>query len=468
MAKQRKQKKLNESDLLSVAGKQEPNQNTGAEYQEIGGADYSNPGGPVNGAAGLKRDTTVPVGVAAEPQHKVTEDEDEDDFDFDIEFAEEDEVAFDGDDEVNEDHFEGDDAIHATDDKGVNEASTDDDDDFGKSANVVDEEDDSDDEKKDVTEETDLVSDNDNFVKEDEYTGDEIAAKAVKPELALSEDDDNNDGKEDAVDGDGDGKVNEEDEDGKEDEKVVAESAKIKIVLKPEVTKLFESAGLNKKFQGTAKTLFEAAVRTHVRSVAKQLSEAYAKRSRKRIAESRKNDVSRVDQYLTYVVEQWMKKNAPVIEPALKTELMEDFVVGLQRLFKEHYIHVPAGKLDLVKSLAKKQQRIERQLNEATEALMKSRKLNEELVRYKIVNQLSTGLVATDAAKLQKLAEEVKFSGVKDFTAKVRTIKESFKTPVKKQVKLDEQTGNPEKKTVEEKSGNTLVDAALDAALRIK
>ena len=56
----------------------------------------------------------------------------------------------------------------------------------------------------------------------------------------------------------------------------------------------------------------------------------------------------KVDTYLNYVVEEWMKENEFSNRKSLKGEIAEDFISGLKQLFEDHYVDVPDEKYDVL------------------------------------------------------------------------------------------------------------------------
>ena len=80
--------------------------------------------------------------------------------------------------------------------------------------------------------------------------------------------------------------------------------------------------------------------------------------------------VEKVDSYLNYVVEEWVKDNELAVESGLRSEIeIEDFISGLKNLFKEHYIDVPEEKFDVLESMAKEKEELEKKLNEEMERM---------------------------------------------------------------------------------------------------
>ena len=95
---------------------------------------------------------------------------------------------------------------------------------------------------------------------------------------------------------------------------------------------------LSEEFKTKAATIFETAIKSKVRT---ELEKIHAKNeeSAKKVAEETMSSVvEKVDDYLNYVVEQWMTDNELAIERGLKGEIAEDFISGLKGLFEDHYI----------------------------------------------------------------------------------------------------------------------------------
>ncbi len=140
-----------------------------------------------------------------------------------------------------------------------------------------------------------------------------------------------------------------------------------------------------------------------------------------------RNDLTeKVDDYLSYVVEQWMADNEIAIESGLRSELTDDFIAGLRNLFAEHYIDVPAEKVDLVDELAGKVEELESKLNEEIE---RGVDLNKQLIesrKVEITRSVCEGLTETQVEKIKSLAESVEFSTEDEYKEKIETIRENY------------------------------------------
>jgi hypothetical protein len=167
--------------------------------------------------------------------------------------------------------------------------------------------------------------------------------------------------------------------------------------------------------------------------------------------ESVKEDLTeKVNDYLSYVVEQWIADNEIAIESGLRSELTEDFISGLRNLFAEHYIDVPAEKVDLVEELASKVEELESKLNEEIEYGIDLRKSLVESRKVEIAHEVTEGLTATQVEKIKSLAESVDFSTEGEYKDKLETIRENyFPSGIKKanvsQLQEKVEDGTPEK-----------------------
>jgi hypothetical protein len=143
--------------------------------------------------------------------------------------------------------------------------------------------------------------------------------------------------------------------------------------------------------------------------------------------ESIKSDLTeKVNDYLSYVVEQWIADNEIAIETGLRSELTEDFISGLRNLFAEHYIDVPAEKVDLVEELATKVEELEGKLNEEIERGIETKKSLVESRKAEITREVSESLTSTQVEKIKSLAESVDFSTEDEYKSKLETIRENY------------------------------------------
>jgi len=215
---------------------------------------------------------------------------------------------------------------------------------------------------------------------------------------------------------------------GEEEEiegEVIAEDEEIQAPAEIDLSPIFGD-DLSEDFKAKATSIFEAAVIARVNSemdkVASSLEEKYADD----VAEYKDGIVEKIDSYLNYVVENWMKENELALENGLRTEIAEDFMSGLKVLFKEHYIEVPEEKYDVIGELQAKAAELEEKLDEAIGSNVDLNKEVTSLKRQAVVEELSKDLADTEAAKLGKLLEGVDYENEDLYREKVSVIKENY------------------------------------------
>jgi hypothetical protein len=183
---------------------------------------------------------------------------------------------------------------------------------------------------------------------------------------------------------------------------------------------------LTEDFKAKASILFEAAVANKVKEIEETLEEKYTEDLQEEATYIRESLVSKIDDYLSYVVESWIEENQEFVDNKLRTEIAENFMSALQSTFTEHYIEVPDSKVDLVDQLAEEAAEVKVELEEAVAQKAELANQVETLQREKILSEASADLASTQAEKLSSLVEETDFVDADSFEAKVATIKEGF------------------------------------------
>jgi|DEB0MinimDraft_4_1074332.scaffolds.fasta_scaffold03826_5 hypothetical protein len=218
--------------------------------------------------------------------------------------------------------------------------------------------------------------------------------------------------------------------DSKEDEKKKEEGygkmKKEEIDLSDDVKALIGDDELTEEFKDRAKTVFEAAVKTRINEAVERMEAEYSDKLKEEVDTVKGEIVEKVDSYLNYVVEEWLKQNEIAIERGIKGEIAEDFITGLKKLFEDHYISVPDEKFDVLEDQAKQIDELKDKLNEQVEKNVELNNKVGSLTRQDIVDEVASDLTDTNKEKFNKLAEEVEYSNADEFKKKVSTIKESY------------------------------------------
>ena len=202
---------------------------------------------------------------------------------------------------------------------------------------------------------------------------------------------------------------------------------KMKKKMKEDVDALFgDDSTISEDFKSKAATIFEARVMDRVGQIQEELEGQYAAMLEEAVEDIKNELTEKVDDYLSYVVEQWIDQNEIAIESGLRAELTEEFIAGLRNLFAEHYIDVPNEKVDLVDELATKVEELEGKLNEEIERGVELKKSLTESRKLEVTRAVCEGLTATQVEKIKSLAESVDFSTEEEYKEKLETIRENY------------------------------------------
>jgi hypothetical protein len=205
------------------------------------------------------------------------------------------------------------------------------------------------------------------------------------------------------------------------------ETSELEIDLSDDVKALVSSdADLSEEFKEKAATIFETAVKTRIQEQVKVLESQYEEKLSKETDTVKEAMVEKVDSYLNYVVEEWMKENELAVERGIRTEIAEDFITGLKSLFKEHYIDVPEEKYNVLEDLTNQSKDLETKLNEQIEKNVNLTKEVSEFHKTKAILEVTADLAETEKEKFVSMAENVEYDSAEKFREKLETIKESY------------------------------------------
>jgi len=237
--------------------------------------------------------------------------------------------------------------------------------------------------------------------------------------------------------------------DGDEDEEEMEEAfaADLKVLADAD-------SNLTEDFKAKASTLFEAAVANKVATIKEELENTYEESLQEEIVYIRESLIEKIDNYLTYVVEDWMSENQEYVDNKLRTDIAEDFMKNLKDLFVESYIEVPESKVDLVDSLSEDVEAIKSELLTVCEERDSFASQIEELQREKIISEATSDLTSTQSSKFVKLLEGIEFVDASNFETKVSVIKESFFNEEESTQELEEEVSSDETEIIVEGEGN--------------
>ena len=212
--------------------------------------------------------------------------------------------------------------------------------------------------------------------------------------------------------------------------------------VKDDIDALTAGEELSPEFKSKASTIFEAAVQAKVNQVVltkeQELEESMQGRLQEELQSYQEEIVEKVDNYLNYVSEEWVKDNKLAIEKGIRSELTEGFLVGLKDLFTEHYITIPEEKVDVVDDLFGKVEDLEKELNEQVSKNVEVQSELTKIKKEKVLSSLTKDLTETQKEKVAELAENVVAEDAEDYETKVEVLKENYFPTEEKKVALVE------------------------------
>ena len=253
-----------------------------------------------------------------------------------------------------------------------------------------------------------------------------------------------------------------DDEDEDEEDKEESKKEEIEVNVEEDVAALISGEELSEEFKTKAATIFEAAVKSKIAKIRKQIREESKKEQDERIESMQTEMTENMDKYLNYATKEWMEENKLSIETGVRNEVTESFITGLKKLFEEHYIDVPEEKEDVFESLVIENKELEEKLDEQTQKHMDTVK---ELNTYKaasIFQTVAEGMVDTDVEKFKELIEDVDYDADEQYAEKLNTIKNSyFKSDKKDEVVDNKKSAGTNNPVVD---GNS--DARMDSVMQ--
>ena len=209
-----------------------------------------------------------------------------------------------------------------------------------------------------------------------------------------------------------------------------------------------DASDISDEFKEKAADIFHTAVVAIVNEKLKELGENAESDLETTTDQISEDLVTKVDSYLDYVVEQWMEQNKLAIASGIRNEISESFMLGLKKVFEEHYVNIPEDSVDVVDQLGTKNDNLESALNAEISDTVELRKEIEAWKRATIIKEHSEGLSDLQSEKLAKLAEATTYSSDEDFNDRIQNLKESYFDNNRSSTKsmanrmLDEETHN--------------------------
>jgi len=193
---------------------------------------------------------------------------------------------------------------------------------------------------------------------------------------------------------------------------------------------IFDGENITEEFKERVKVVFEAAVNERVNAIAAALTEQANAALTEQVQTISEGLSQKLDDYLNYVIEEWMSENKLALEEGIRMDIAESFLGGLKELFEAHYVSVPEGKTDVLESLHTNNETLEKELNERIEENINLRRALLEQQCGIAFLEATDGLTDVQIEKLASLAEGLQYESLEQYVEKLNILKESYFRPV--------------------------------------
>jgi predicted transcriptional regulator len=190
---------------------------------------------------------------------------------------------------------------------------------------------------------------------------------------------------------------------------------------------------LSEEFKEKAATIFEAAVSGQVSQLRAALQEEFDSKQTQldedfqtAVSEMKTEIAEQVNEYLDYVVEEWMKQNEVAVVGSLRAEISEEFIGNLKSLFEQSYISVPDAQVDVLDEMAASMSDLEEKYNALVAEKIDLEKKLEESTKDTVFADVAEGLALSQVEKFRSLAEGVSYDSVESYKKKLDLVKEQY------------------------------------------
>jgi hypothetical protein len=209
---------------------------------------------------------------------------------------------------------------------------------------------------------------------------------------------------------------------------------------------IFEGMEISEEFKSKISLVFEAAVHeaaeTKVAEITANLEEEFAAQLEESVSEAMEEVVENLNNYLDYIVSEWMEENAVAIESGIKVQMAESLMDGLKELFYEHNVDIDDTTIDVVADLEEEIASLKEEVNKTINANIELSEMVNSLEANRVFDELSEDLTTSQKERFRVLSEKLDCDDINSYAADLNTLKESFfktKQPVLNESAVDEE-----------------------------
>lgn len=198
------------------------------------------------------------------------------------------------------------------------------------------------------------------------------------------------------------------------------------IDVESDLDAILEGGDFSDEFKERAAQILATAIAAKVNEEVDTLADEMQDEFDNAIDEAIEEMNSKIDQYLNYVIENWMEENRLAVDSGIRSELAESFMSGIKGLMQEHYVELPEDKIDVVEALGKKVAELEGRLNEELEKNVELSAMIDDYAIDEVFADVAEGLTDSQVSKLQTLSEAITAEDIDDYRATLEKIRDSY------------------------------------------
>lgn len=194
--------------------------------------------------------------------------------------------------------------------------------------------------------------------------------------------------------------------------------------------KYFKDEALTEDAKSKMKTIFEAAV---TEAADKKIAEVIAEKEssleeecKKDLQEWKENLVSKLNEYMSYTIEEFVKENELSEVSDIKVKMADAFIEKILGAVKENYVEISEEQIDVVTDLEKQIKELKEKIDSSTNDKISLKRQLFEYEKAIAFEKLSAGLSENEKDKLLNLVEDIEASDINSFKTKLNVLKSAF------------------------------------------
>lgn len=218
-------------------------------------------------------------------------------------------------------------------------------------------------------------------------------------------------------------------------------SAAVKAKVNEEVTALFSTVeGLSEDFSTKATGLFEESLDVRVELLRESIEAEYASKLDEEVQDIAEQFQNRLDDYLNYVVESFMKTNALAIDRGITQDIAEQVMASVATIIESAGVVLPEEKIDIAEALTAELAEAEKNTNNVIEENISLKHVIRDYEIKEVIAESAKNLSDAGKDKLVRLAEDVKFTTKEEYASKIAVLVEGIvpSKPVETAVEINE------------------------------